>query len=493
MPPRDGDAPARTAAPGSPWTWTLAVLTAALPAAIASDAIPALRGPAEWRWRLHAPPNLAPWRLAAPAAVAALIAVWWGSAARAARVTLARLGVLVVLAVAFRFAVQFTGRHGVEAVGRVMNPAYQAYFPSATRITDAGEFVRSYLARRDQRGFRELTHPPGNTLFCWTLVQAARRAPALTRLAAPLIAARRPGLEPWTGAYSDADVVAGAMTAVAIPAIGCLALVPLYFTARRLSGPRVALNAVALFALMAPGALFLPIVDDLQTFAAAAAALLAVEGVAVRRRALLAAAGLVLGLGTFLSYSMLPLGAFLALLVVLAPREGAARLPAAATDAAALAAGFGAFWLGVSLATGLDPVRLYQVSTASNFNARERSYWAWLAGNPYDLLLFAGVPVAAHVVAALGAVARRALRRRPLSWPDAAAAALGIAFAALFVSGELRGETARTLLYVFPFMAWLAAHDMSGRARLPSSAAVVAGALVLAQTLALHALLHVFH
>ncbi len=502
MPAHDGSAPGegagpraveRDAAAGSPWSWGVAGATLALCGALALDAVPGLRGPLEWRWQLQAPLNLVAWRLAAPAVVGALIALWLRSAGRAARVGVARLGLLVALAVAFRFAVEFTGLRGVEVVGRTMNPAYQSYFSSAARVTDGDEFVRSYLARRDRLVFRELTHPPGNTLFYLAFVRAARHAGPLVRLASPAIAARRPGLVPWAATCSDADVVAAAAASVAIVTLGCLALVPLYLTAHRLGGPRPALLAAGLFAVMPAGALFMPLVDDVQTFLAATSAWLAVEGLARGRRGLLAASGLVLAAGTFLSYSVLPLGAFLALLLLLAPRERGSRPAAAALDGVAVAAGFAAWWLAVWGTAGLDPIRLCRVSLAGNYNAHARSYWTWLAGNPYDLLLFAGVPVAFHALAAVGAALRRAVRRVPLTFADALAAAFALALAALFVLGTLRGEAARTLLYVFPLMALLAAHDIARRPRLPAAAGAVAIALVAVQTVAFHAILRVYH
>jgi len=475
------------------WAWGLAALTGVLCVALASDVAPILRGPVEWRWHLQSPLNLVPWRLVAPAAVAALAALWFSAAALAPRVGALRLVALAALALAFRFAVQFTGTHGVEVVGRTMNPAFYGYFAPATRVTGLRDYLRSYAAHRECLSFRERAHPPGNVVFFWTFLQAARHSTPIVKLAAPLIERRRPTLEAWASSYTDAEAVAAAAASLAVGALGCLAVVPLYLMALRLSGPRAALLAAGLFVFMPPGALFLPVVDDLQTFVAAAAAFLTVVGVARDRLDLVATAGLTVGVGTFLSYSMLPVAAFLVLLTVLSPRGVVNRRRGTLLDVGVLAAAAAAVWLVAWLWLGLEPVRLFLASMRGNFNVRERSYWTWLVGDPYDLLLFAGVPVAVHFTAGLVGAARRALRRGGPSSPDAVALAFALALGALFVSGALRGEAARTLLYAFPFMAWLAADHILGGRHPGRASGVAACALLAVQTVAFNAILHVYH
>ena len=83
-----------------------------------------------------------------------------------------------------------------------------------------------------------------------------------------------------------------------------------------------------------------------------------------------------------------------------------------------------------------------------------RSYWGWLVYGPYDLWFFAGTPVAVLCVMAVVRLARKIFRgSEPVGKDEVWLASVVLTLAVLFIGGRLRGEVARTLLYVFPLLA----------------------------------------
>ena len=77
---------------------------------------------------------------------------------------------------------------------------------------------------------------------------------------------------------------------------------------------------------------------------------------------------------------------------------------------------------------------------------------AWIFYGPYDLLLFVGVPVSVLLVRAVLRLCRRIWGSRALTTGEVWLASFVISTGILFVSGRLRGEVARTLLYFYPFL-----------------------------------------
>ena len=151
------------------------------------------------------------------------------------------------------------------------------------------------------------------------------------------------------------------------------------------------------------------------------------------------AAGLVLGIGVFLSYGLVLMGP-IAVAVLLAARTWRPLLPAVLAALAVVAAfALGGFWWLEGQQTLV--VRYYQGKGA----LRQYSYWIW--GN----LAVATITLGPAVVAGLG----RALAsgRRPRSGAAWLALGAGAAILAADLSGLSKSEVERIWL---PFTAWLA-------------------------------------
>lgn len=485
--------------PGSQrWLWFTAGLTIVLCLAIAVDLTPLLRGPApyppEWQWGYRSSLDVRPAWLLAPLLAGALIGGWVFVTRRQKSLKWWALIVLAALVMGFWLSVNLTSRSGLSIVARTLNPAYFSVFEDAVHVKDLHGFLNSYVTGHDLLSYRQRSHPPGNTVFFWLIVQTMRSITPLTNLLGPVIEAREAALPGWITAYNTEEIIAGMAASMVVPALEALAVVPLYALARRLSGERAARLSAIFYAFTPALALFIPVVDGVYALLSAASLLLVVSGMLDGRRWQIVLGGLLTGVGTFMSFSFLPVGLMLGLVIIFNRwRDGRIDWKGLLLDELALGTGAALIWLGAWLYAGLDPVGTFRAAMSSHENSRNRSYWLWLLYNPYDVLLFAGVPTAVMVVMAVNRLGKQTRQRRPLSPAARVFAAFLLAMGAMLISGMLRGETARTLLYVTPVMALFAADQAERRGWAETRPAILFAALLAVQTVVFNAALNVYH
>jgi len=244
--------------------------------------------------------------------------------------------------------------------------------------------------------------------------------------------------------------------------VGALSAPLAYGLARTLLPERTARLAGLLTAL-SPGALMFGVTSADAIFCTLGL-LAAWPLVAGPRRARLLGA-LLLALSSMLAWSLLAVGAWAVLLVLL--REGwRPALELAASCGAVLLA----FHAAVAAATGFDPVATIQATEAVYREgvASMRPYWYWVLGSPVGFLIVLGLPIA-----------WLALRELAAGKPEAVAIFAVLAVAAM--AGFTKAETERIWLFFGPFACLAAAPALAGRRR--------ATTVVLA-ALALQALLH---
>ncbi|MGZ7032592.1 MAG: hypothetical protein ACXVIJ_11525, partial [Thermoanaerobaculia bacterium] len=228
--------------------------------------------------------------------------------------------------------------------------------------------------------------------------------------------------------------------ALVIAAISSMVLIPTFFLARRVAGPRAAIFAVLLLAVAPAPALFTFLSMDAvyATLLASAAAILA-WGLGKDGKPRVAfLGGLVLGLISVMTYAVSFIASFAVLWAVLRRR------PWKVTVRLLLFAFVGGIVAIAALWAILDfnLVASYRASLKNIPQVPLRSYPYWIFGNPAVWLTFAGLPIAALSILEL-------TERRPLY--------LLALFIPLVVAdlakGVFPGETERIGQFAYPFIA----------------------------------------
>jgi hypothetical protein len=187
---------------------------------------------------------------------------------------------------------------------------------------------------------------------------------------------------------------------------------------------------------------------------------LAAWALVARRPAVRALGAIALAVASLFAWSLLAVGAWAALLVLL--REGRRRALALSV---ACGAALVALYALLYAASGFDPIgtlrateQVYRLGIAQT-----RPYWFWLTGSPTAFLVALGLPISWYALCALAA--RRAV----------AVAVFGV-IAVACLAGFTKAETERIWLFFAPLVCLAAATELAGR---PRAMTIVAALLAL--------------
>jgi hypothetical protein len=263
-------------------------------------------------------------------------------------------------------------------------------------------------------------------------------------------------------------------------ALGCLGALPVAALARDELGEEGVRWSLALWVLSPMTVLYTATsADAVFAVALAGAALAAHRGLVRRSWAWTLAGGVLLWVGSMLTYAAVLLLVFLLVRAAgrLRQQPGWVLGWAAATAATVLGLA-GLLWL----ATGYDPaaaVRATHAAYQAAPGSARRPYLPWLVGDPIAFGGMLGIPLFAALVAGAVAVARRR------AWTCFDAAVLACLLAASSW-GFSRGEVERIFLFLVPLaLVPVVRQLLAWQARLPAVAA-----LLVAQTLAVQTLFY---
>lgn len=399
--------------------------------------------------------------------------------------------ILVILGLLFRLSVQAVNQGSPDVIARVLNPAYFGYFPPAAANDDLSKFLRTYSATQPTSPYDRLrTHPPGNVVFYWLIIRGTDTFPVLTNLATPILQPRLSTLPDWIQNYSFNEILAGAVAALIVPFLSAASLVPLYYLGRWLWDESTARLVSLLYVFVPALTAFTPVADDLFTLITALTLAWVIGGLGLRRYWSIALGGLVFGAGLFMSFGLLPVGVIAGLVIVF---QSGHNWRLSLFNILAFALGSVVVWGLAWLIFGLNPLVIYQNALlAHGALNNSRSYWLWLGYNPYDVLMFAGWPIALLVGAQILALSRKMVSRRDLTLADRLLAACLVSAIVLWLSGNVRGETARLLLFCYPCLVLFAARHVQSTPRPPGFVAFLVSLLAV-QTVVFQISLNVYH
>lgn len=447
---------------------SLVAITLVFIGAVAVNAHPALRGPADWRWT-YAIPGQPTRHLIGAAVVLVYAAIVWRWGRRLGGrppLRTAVMGYLLFCALAAPvIQVALLAGESPDVVQqlyfRTVSPGSSGFFAVASAIDDVTDFLAQYPALMPTFPVHPQRYPPGIALLFY-----ASRAPlAVGGVGEAIGAALRPyQCTDLTLMRIANDVMGTAVLQMLLPLLSGLVIFPLFGLARRTLGWDTAVWAVAFYPLVPSFALWAGRWDQFFPLLTATAWYLLVVGLTASKRWPLFLSGVVLALAAMLSFGLLVMLAPMALWVLfwLGDRRTAWTWRRLFTDGLFFVTGLVLVWLIYQLIVGPGFLDIWRVSMDYHLGV-ERGYWTWLGYHLYDFAIFLGLPLAllslfTFFYALLAMGHGRATPRGPAT---PLPLAFGLALLLLDLSGVARGEVARVWIFLTPFAVICAAWGLT--------------------------------
>jgi len=453
------------------WLW-LAIPSLIVIAALWFDWLPWLRGNSEWQWPLRTNIDLA--RAVVPlSALAAYVAagMWWlrvfAQDTVSRKVERVFLLFLTIAAPLIQLALAF----GVSRVplleffGPTVSVHNSGYFTTAVATQDLNHLLANYPSIMPTLPIHAQSHPPGPIVAHWLSWQAFQvLGPATEAVALPLrtLQCHNPGLMTLDNAQ-----IASASLGMLLPLIGGLAVWPLYAWGKRVVGVRAAAMTSLLFPILPLFAMWPAQWDQIYPLLLLLGLYFAHTGLERGSIWRVLLAGVPLSVASFFSVGNFVLMAIVGLygVVWLVIR----RMKPLALDVlkfgVTFALGSLSIWIAYAVIYGVNPLDVIATGSRLAFESTtgNRTYGAWLVGNPIDFAVFLGVPIIVALMA-------RLVSRRDDKSTSADSTALIVAtfgtLLALILSGIVRGEVGRLWMYFGPLCGLIAARFFTRRSSL---------------------------
>lgn len=447
------------------------------------DAIPLLRGPAEWRWGLHVLTRPG-WRLLLPLiflGLYALAAARWitafpiDSAQPAKRIERSFLIFLTVAAPVIQFVLASAVWNVplFEFFADTTSPSVTGFYSVAVTTPDLPAHFSTYTEFMLTLPIHPQTHPPGLVMLHWLVWQGFAAAPELARsVAMPLRTLQCQNTALMT--LNNAQL-ASSIFGMIVPILGGLIVWPLYALGRRLIGARQAALAAAIFPILPMFVMWPSQWDQVYPLLLVTGLYFTHTGLEGRTVWRFALAGLVFSCATFLSVGNLIMVAIAVVYVIvwwcvqaswrqLFSREMVWRW---AGELVLLAAGCLSIWLIYIVAFHVPLADLLTVGKRLLLeNTRcpmcpstHRTYGVWMIWDVVDFAFFLSLPIVMLLLVRLPAMLKKSYRairwKEPTVWVPLLLAAVSV-FMALDLAGISRGEVSRIWAYFGPLFLLLA-------------------------------------
>ena len=465
--------------------WLLGILAVLFVVAIWLDLTPLLRGPEEWRWNLRQISQPI-WRILIPVLFLALyvgLCVRWIAAFGVSQqppsskseraflifLTIATPLIQVALAAAVLRLPLF------QFFSATVSPATTGFYSVAVTTPDLNDQLAHYTTLMPMLPIHPQTHPPGIVLLQWLSWRFFQAIPAFAdTLAMPLRT-----LQCHNAALMTLDnaQIASAATGMLVPAIGGLAVWPIYAFGRRIVGRQAAATVATLFPILPLFAMWPSQWDQIYPLLLFVGLYLVHTGLETRSARRIVGAGGVLSLATFLSVGN-------AVLIVIVGLYGSVwylghRVKYSLSSFRSIldggrwlvlfALGCASIWILYAM---LYHVSLFELFSVGSRLAAEstrcpicpsttRSYGVWIVWDAIDFATFFSLPLTVLLLARISRIATaiRAYLKGDLQphsiWAPLAVAAL-MSFVVLDVSGIVRAEVGRMWAYFGPLLALVA-------------------------------------
>ncbi len=369
--------------------------------AIGFDVSPYLRGPSyyapEWRWAYLFISTLSRIYLPILVAFCGFALFYWAEKKKhqKAKSLLVLLSALVLLFFCFQFSLLFFSRSGIAVlIHRIINPEINGYFTAALTIHSVPDFLRNYNSVMLTFVYHAKAHPPGAILLFYYLHQLLAFFPQLGDIAAHQVPNRSDVRAIWDTLSASAKAAVFA-SALVIPFLSSMSIIPLYFTAKLLYGAKTATRSIFLFLFIPSLLFFLPINDAFLHIFSITAFCFFVYGLKNNSIWQLLLSGTILFLGIFFNLSLLPVLILFFMYFLLHEYTSLKKRFTVVLKKGIL------FTLGIFIPFLLlfvffqfNFIQVTQTIMANVPDIHTRSYTIWIFYNLYDFFVFTGIPVA---------------------------------------------------------------------------------------------------
>ncbi len=430
----------------------------ALTIILALNWLPSLRGGPEWQW-LYAPATDTQRVILLAGAITLYVIGAWFCLKRQRAASLLVWAIIggVVLTVV---GIMVRDDPAFELAGRTVAGQPTGFHYALGQIDDFDATLRDWPAFMRKAGdFSQHMRlsPPGLVLAYYYADRLLETTPSVAHdLAQPLrnMMCRNRRLM----SYDDAQL-ASAWLGMLTPLWGALTVLPLFWIGRRLFQEQVARWAVLWWPLVPGFLMFTPTPNTFYPLLGTLSLAFLIEGVLRRRALWLLGSGVVLSVLTFFSLSVLPLILMAGLVIIglnLLPRDAQSlremmrrNWRRVIIDGLWLALGLASVWLIYYAASGVFLTDILPVVSEEHL-ALDRPYGPWLFWNLNDFLMFAGWPLIFVAAVGVWQTLKKVRQRIQLASGDVLSLSLAGTLSIFILSGTLRGETGRVLLFLAP-------------------------------------------
>ena len=365
---------------------------------------------------------------------------------------------------------------------------------AATRIRDLGETLHNwpqFMADSTAFSSHMGISPPGTVMVYYTTSSFLARFPAIAdSLAGPLRLLQCHNI-PLMG-NTNAQI-ASAWLGMLMPLWGSLTILPLYQLGRRVFSEGAARWGVVWWPLIPSFLFFAPLPNTFYPLPALIMIDLLLVGLCRNQPVWVAAAGLLMSALTFLTFTFMPLLLLAGLLTLgiywIKIRQPTTSLPWHWPIQMGLWFGLGlsVIWLIFYAVTGLGAWNILSAASQAHLTL-ERPYWPWLILHLNDFFMFTGWPLTLLAGVGVWSITRKLLKKATLTEKDVVILAAALTVIILDLSGTLRGESGRILLFLSPLLLLTAASALNDHRKLGEVLSATQGIILIIMIACLHVL-----
>ena len=361
------------------------------------------------------------------------------------------LPLIVLLGFLFQLSVIHFSRAGLFVLlERTINPGANGYFTASLNIQNISTFLREYNQIVPSFVMHAHGHPPGAILLYYFVNSFCLLFPSLNNFVNSLVASTKPINNIWITLLPFTK--SGAIFAsLLIPFISSLISIPLYYLAKKYHDSKTGLRSILLYTFTPSIILFTPLPDVYFTIFPILTFLSLLAFYDRKNISYLFLAGVFLALGIFFSLSILTFVLMSFLIILIKFEKIQKKFKEIVYQLIYFFSGIITPFILLYLFFKFNIIEVANTTLSlTQITIAHRSYFIWLFYNPYDLLVFSGIPIFILFIYILkeffNKLSFNKLRKNYLL------SSFLITFLILNFSGNVRGETARLLIPFIPFL-----------------------------------------